>query len=588
MKKIILGLLLLLWAAIGVKATEKIETIENEIKIVLDRVSPSLVKVVAENARKYVATGIALERELVITTSLITRHPFERISVETIKGERIFAKVIGGDNRSGLALLRLDKKGPPPLPQAGKAEVGNWVALIGLFYDRFPAITQGIISSRSENELILNAPVAPGSAGGAVVNKKGELLGIIRGSIGFSSAPDYTFKDNSAVIVVSGSKNESGNLCYAIPVEQVNRIVEKLKTSGKIIPGWLGVNFSSDSNQIQEVLKDSPAAKAGINKGDRIEEIAGKPIARFRDIAAAFQFSQAGDKVKITVSRAGKPLRLDVELGERQADASPPFPEDFPEAPEPPQNPFPHLAEQLAEMPELPGLEMTLPRVRNYVIEFGGARQLGVDVMEMTDELSQKFLIKEGYGLLISRVNESSAAKKAGLRTGDIMVRANGSAIRSTADLRNILNALKEKEAVLLELYRDGQLKKFSVVPDKNEKLVWNLEQFSQKMENLKESIGDEAKAIYKDEIRRLQKSREKELLELQKQKELSLLKVSEESRKLVLELKKLQAGKSKLGVEIRKEYKEQLKKIQEEIKILQEKIKSEMEEKTAEPERRD
>ena len=580
MKKAIF-IMLLLWIAHSVQATEKIENIEKEIKTVLDRVSPSLVKVVAENARKYVATGIAMERELVVTTSLIARHPFERITVETIEGETIVAKIIGRDNRSGLALLRLNKKGPRPLPQAAKAEVGNWVALIGLFYNRFPAITQGIISSRTESELILNAPVAPGSAGGAVVNKKGELLAVIRGSVGFSSAPDYTFKDQSAVIVVSGRKNESGNLCYAISVEQVNRIVEKLKTSGKIIPGWLGVNFIRDSNQIQEVLKNSPAAMAGISKGDRIVEISGKPIARFHDIAAALQFSLAGDKIKIAVSRAGKPMRLDVELGERQALAFPPFPENFPYAPEAPQSLFPHLADQLAELSELPGLEMAFPKVKNYVIEFSGARQLGVDIMEMTEELSRKFLVKEGYGLLISHVNESSAAKKAGLQAGDIMVRANSQPLRRTADIRNILNTLKEKEAVLLELYRDGKQRKFSVVPDKNGKIEWNLEHFSQKMENLKENISDEAQKIYRDEIRVLRRSREKESLELQKQKELALLKISEERKKLEMELKKLLAEKNKLGAEFRKEYDEQLKKIQKEIKSLQEKIQSELEKKT-------
>ena len=306
MKKAIF-ILLLLWIAHNALAAEKIDDIEKEIKTVLDKVSPSLVKVVAENARKYVATGIALEKDLVVTTSLITRHPFERISVETTKGETIVAKIIGRDNRSGLALLRLDSRGPRPLPQADKAEVGNWVALVGLFYDRFPAITQGIVSSRTESELIVNAPVAPGSAGGAVVNKKGELLAIIRGSVGFSAAPDYTFRDHSAVIVVSGRKNESGNLCYAISIEQVNRIVEKLKTSGKIIPGWLGVNFSGDSNLIQDVLKNSPAAKAGFSRGDRIVEISGKPITRFSDIAAALQFRMAGDKVKITIDRSGTP-----------------------------------------------------------------------------------------------------------------------------------------------------------------------------------------------------------------------------------------------------------------------------------------
>jgi len=447
MKKAIF-ILLLLWIAHGAMAAEKIDDIEKEIKTVLDKVSPSLVKVVAENARKYVATGIALEKELVVTTSLITRHPFERISVETTNGETIVAKIIGRDNRSGLALLRLSSRGPRPLPQADKAEVGNWVALVGLFYDRFPAITQGIISSRTESELIVNAPVAPGSAGGAVVNKKGELLAIIRGSVGFSAAPDYTFKDHSAVIVVSGRKNESGNLCYAISIEQVNRIVEQLKTSGKIIPGWLGVNINSDSNLVQDVLENSPAAKAGFSRGDRIVEISGKPIIRFSDIAAALQFRLAGDKIKITIERAGTPRRLDVQLAERQAGVSPPVLEDFPYAPEPPQPPFPNWTDQLADISELPGLEMAFPKVKNYVIEFSGAKQLGVDIMELTEELSKKFLVKEGYGLLISHVNESSAAKKAGLQAGDIMVRANSQPLRHTADIRNILNTLKEKEAV--------------------------------------------------------------------------------------------------------------------------------------------
>ena len=267
-------------------------------------------------------------------------------------------------------------------------------------------------------------------------------------------------------------------------------------------------------------------------------------------------------------------------MAERQPGVPPPVPEDFPYAPEPPQTPFPNWTDQLADISELPGLEMAFPKVKNYVIEFSGARQLGVDIMEMTEELSRKFLVKEGYGLLISRVNESSAAKKAGLQAGDIMVRANSQPLRRTADIRNILNTLKEKEAVLLELYRDGKQRKFSVVPDKNGKIEWNLEHFSQKMDNLKENISDEAQKIYRDEIRILRRSREKESLELQKQKELALLKISEERKKLEMELKKLLAEKNKLGAETRKEYDEQLKKIQKEIKILQEKIQSELEKK--------
>lgn len=578
MKKMLFLLLLFLLIVFPVAAAEKIDAIEKEIKIVLNQVSPSLVKVVSENAKRYVATGIALENGLIITTALITSHHFEKLYVEDINGVRMTAAIAGQDNRSGLTLLRLSQKGPRQLPQSRQAAVGDWVALIGLFYNRFPAISQGIISSSSETELILNAPVAPGSAGGAVVNKKGELLGIIRGSVGFSYAPEYTFKDHSATIVVSGSKSESGSLCYALPIEKVMRIAAKLKTSGKIVYGWLGVSFNGDSNSIQAVEKDSPAQKAGIVKGDRVEEISGRSIARFSDIATALQFGLAGDKVRMTVNRAGKALRLEALLAERPTPTAPLFSEAYPEAPEPPQNPFMQWTEQMAEIPELSDLEMNLPMVKNYVIEFNDARQLGIDVMEMTAELSQKFLVKEGYGLLISRVNELTAAKKSGLRTGDILVRANGRECRTAFDLRNVIKVLQDKEAVQLELYRDGQLRKFSIVPDKKESLPWDMKKFSEKMQNLQANIRSEAKTVHADQLSQMRQAREKAEIEYQRQKEQALLQFQLQSKKLAEELRQLESEKNKLNLDLKKKYAEQLRRLQEEIKKIQESIKAESE----------
>jgi S1-C subfamily serine protease len=602
MKKLIFIMLMLAWIACGAQAApqgdgrnrpaDKIDNMENEIRIVLDMVSPSLVKVVAENHNKYVATGIALENGWVITTTLVTRHPFEKIFVETVKGEAIAAKIAGQDDRSGLTLLRLDKKGLRPLRQAPPAEVGNWVALVGLFYDRFPAIFQGIVSSLSENELLLNAPVAPGAAGGAVVNKKGELLGIIRGSVGFSFTPDLTFKDHSAAIVVSGSKSASGRLCYAIPIAQVRHIADKLKSGEKPIPGWLGITVDSDANQVLETYKGSPAAKAGILNGDRIEELAGRPVAVFRDIAAALQFRYAGEKVSVKIDRGGKKLRLDVTLGERLGEKKLFLKQESLERP--PREPLPpsapwvpvelekkdlsRIAEQLSEVPDWFDMESALPLVRNYVIEFSGARQLGVDVMEITADLGRKFGVSEGYGLLVSRVNKGSAAEKAGLLAGDVLVRAKGDAVRSPSDLRKSLSTVKDKEAVLIELYRDGRLRKFQVVPDRNDQMTWDIKRFTQKVENLKSQIGDEAEMIYRDEIRKMQQSKEKTLVELQRHRELSLQKLREEGDRLATELKKLSAAKDTLGAQMQKKYAEDLKKIQEELKKIQERIRNESE----------
>jgi serine protease Do len=578
MKKILLLLLLLLLTVFSGMAAEKIDTIEKEIKIVLNRVSPSLVKVVSENSKRYVATGIAMENELVVTTSLITSHPFEKIYVEDINGAKITAVIVGQDNRSGLTLLRLSQKGPQQLPQARQAAVGDWVALIGLFYNRFPAICQGMISSSSETELILNAPVAPGSAGGAVVNKKGELLGIIRGSVGFSYTPEYTFKDHSAMIVVGGSKNESGSLCYALPIEKAKRIVEKLKTSGKIAYGWLGISVNGDSCLIQAVEKDSPAQKAGIAKGDLIEEISGKPIASFRDIMAVLYDKQVGEIVSIQFKRSGKSLRLDVELGERKDDV--PFltfqKEDIGEPPWPELPPLPELNEHS----EMTGLEMVLPKIQNYIIEFGGARQLGIDIMEITPELGQKFAVKEKFGLLVSKINEFSSAKKAGLQAGDTIVRANGHECKTASDLRNVIKVLKDKEAVKLEFYRDGQLKRLSIIPDKKETLTWDMKNFSKKMQDLQEVIHSEAETANTDKIKQLRQAREKAEAEFRKQKEQALFQFQIQSKKLAEEIRKFEADKTKINAELRKKYAEQLRKIGEEIRKIQENIKAELEDK--------
>ena len=504
------------------------------------------------------ATGIALENGLVITTSLVTRHPFERISVETIKGETIAARIAGQDPRSGLTLLRLDKKGLRPMPQARQAEVGNWVALVGLFYDRFPAIFQGIISSLSENELILNAPVAPGSAGGAVVNKNGELLGIIRGSIGFSSSPDFTFKDHSAAIVVSGSKNRKRQPLLRHPrrAGPAHRRQAERRRARSFRAGW-GSRSAATPTRCRKYQgfaggegrdRQRRPDRGDLRQADRL-------VPRHRRRAPIPPRRGKGQRHGQPGGQAAAPGRGTGRAPRPGAAA--PFVEESrlrkPAVPRPPasgvyEKDLPQLAEQLAEMPELPELATALPRVRNYVIEFGGARQLGVDVMEITADLGRKFAVKEGYGLLVSRVNEGTAADKAGLKAGDIIVRAKGSAMRSASDLRTSSTRLKEKEAVLIELYRDGRLRKFSLLPDRTKKWSGTSGTSRQKVENLKENISDEARMIYQDEIRKMQLSKEKALAGLQKQKEQSLLKLRDQSKKMAAGAEEAPGGKGQAG----------------------------------------
>jgi S1-C subfamily serine protease len=575
MKKILflLLILVLLGSSPAAAAPDQADDVEGRARAVLERVTPSLVKVIAENGKRYVASGIALGGGLVVTSTLVTKRPFASIGVETAKGEFIAARVAGQEDRSGLTLLRLERKGPPPLSEAAAPEVGSWVALVGLFYDKFPAISQGIVSSLGENELIVNAPVAPGSSGGAVVDRDGRLVGVIRGSVGFSFTPDLTFKDHSTTIVVSGSRSQGNSLCYAIPAAQVRRTADKLLRDGRIAPGWMGAIFVEATNEVQGIYKSSPAAKAGILRGDRIVKLAGRPVADWQEIVSALAFRFAGDTIDVTVNRGGKALPLAVVLAERRLPAppEPPKPVPVPELAD-----FPGLAERLAELPDLSELDSTLPQVRHYVIELGGARQLGVDVMEITADLGRKFAVKEGYGLLVSSVMPGSAAATAGLKAGDVMVRANESPLRTTNDLRRALGALKDKESVLLVLYRDGQQRRFSIVPDRGGKLAWDIRRFSQKVGELQDNASDETRAMLLEELRKLKQLRETEFAEQQKDRQLLLRKAREESRMLVRELQRLQAEKDRLSDAAQQGYAAKLQAIQQELRRIEEMIKAE------------
>lgn len=552
------------------------ESDEGGVRAVLERVSPSLVKVVAENGRKYVASGVALGNGLVVTSAQVVRMPFAKLAVETTRGETIAAMVAGQDERLGLTLLRLKKGDLPPLPPAAAAEVGSWVALVGLFYETFPAVTQGIVSSSNENELILNAPVAPGSAGGAVVNKKGELLGVIRGSVGFSFSPDLTFKDQSASIVVKGSRSQGQSLCYAIPAGRVLLAAKKLKAAGKIAPAWMGVIFVESTNVVQGTYEGSPAAKAGLAGNDRIVRLAGRAIADWKDIVSALASHFAGDKVDVLVERNGKNLDLQVVLGDR-ALMAPPEPPKPPAAPEIAD--IPELARRIAELSELSeltDLDPALPRQRHYVIEYAGSRMLGVDVMEITPDLGRKFSVQEGYGLLVSKVFEGSAAAKAGLGAGDVLVSADGKPLRNVADLRRALDSLKDRQAVLLVLYRDGRQRKFSVVPDQGKTRTLDIRSYLQKMESMQDNLGYEAKILLEEEIRKLKQSEGRERTEQREEKLLALRKAREQNLKLTRELERLRAEKEKLSDPAQKEYSLKLKQVQEELRRIEEMIKAE------------
>jgi serine protease Do len=539
------------------QAADDISKFEAEIKGILNTVSPSILKVVAENHRKNFATGIALDPSHVISNINVVGNPYKEIYIETVKGKKISAEVVGKDKGSSLILLKINENTLTPIKRARAYEVGDWIALVGAFYKEFPSIYQGILSSESEEQLILNAPVVPGSSGGAAVNKKGELIGVIRGRVGFAVSPNYTYRDHSGEIRIEIPKSLHKDLCAAVPAMKVLDIYRDLKKYGKVKRGWLGVSMDLKGGKVQivQVVKNSPAGKAGIRKGDFIRKIDGKTIENTKEVVKIIREFKPEQKVKMELARGNTLQSALVVIGE--------FEEGEPRM----ARAYSYSTEEPIEatFPEFRG---KLPVPENFVYQLEGSRVLGVDVTTLTPELAKEFSIEEGTGLMITRVYKATAAEKAGFRPADIIVKLGDQPISNDSDLRRALHELEDNGAVVVELYRKGELKKIKVVPDKREGFGIMFDRFRDKMRDINTRIDEEKmkelQEMRRKEQQKLKQIQERYIKEFEKIKQKELEKYKIQMEKMIKEHEEMRKEVEKLKQELGKEKKEKEKQNQQ------------------------
>lgn len=559
MKKIIvmIFLILLVLFASNLKAKEQaasdISKLEAEIKGILNTVSPSILRVVTVNHKKNFATGIAIDPSHVVSNIKVVQRPYNLVYIETIKGQRYTARVIGKDTHSSLILLRINKNALIPIKHASSYEVGDWIALVGAFYQEFPSIYQGILSSASEEQVILNAPVVPGSSGGAVVNKKGELIGVIRGRVGFAFSPDYTFRDHTGEIHIEVPKSQHKDLCAAVPVMKVVDISRDLKKYGKVRRGWLGVSLDIIDGKVQvaKVVRNSPAEKADLRKGDIIKKINGKTVKNSREVVKVVRSFKPYQKVEFGLVRESKPKSVAVVIGESR-ERKPGKAHVYKYSTDKPiAAPFPELRE-------------SLPVLENFVYQIGGNRTLGVDVTTLTPELAKEFKIGEGSGLMITRVYKDSAAEKVGFRPADIIVKIGNRLIKNNTDLRKVINELEDDETATVQLYRKGKIKKISVVPDKKKGFGFIFDRFRDKMKDINIQFEEGEKKLIEAEVRKereqLHQIRDKYLREIEVIKKTEFEKYKIQIEKMLKEQEKMRKEMKKLKQKLEKEKKEKEK----------------------------
>src|SRR6266576_856274 len=340
-------------------------------------------------------------------------------------------KKVGTDPGTDMALLKIEEKNLPAITFADseKARAGDIVLAIGNPFGLRQTVTMGIISAVGrggigivdyENFIQTDAAINMGNSGGALVDTKGELLGI-----------------NTAIFSRSGGNQGIG---FAIPANLAREVMQSLREKGRVVRGYIGASVQTLTPDLADAMKlkgqptgalvgelepNAPAAKAGIKTGDLIAAVNGKKINDARELRLMICSMAPGTKAQIEVNREGQTKTFDIQLAEMP----------------------PNAAYEGAETSSEENTEQEKTTV------FGG-----VAITNITDDIRTAHnLSKDVQGAVIADIDPDSPAAKAGLREGDVIQEVNKQPVKSAKDLVAISKKLKSKEKILMRVYSQGR-----------------------------------------------------------------------------------------------------------------------------------
>jgi serine protease Do len=371
-------------------------------------------------------SGFVIEPDGTILTNNHVVENAEKIVVRLSNDDRQFtARVIGRDEKTDLAVIKIDVKGSLPVAPLGDSDrlkVGEWIIAMGSPFGLQNSVTAGIVSAKSrqigagpyDDFIQTDASINPGNSGGPLINMQGQVVGI-----------------NTAIFSRTGGNIGIG---FAIPINIAKELLPELKTKGKVTRGWLGVSVQRVTPDIAEslgmetamgalvahVASGSPAERAGIRQRDVIVEYAGKPIKESNDLPLMVARTRVGSRVQVVVLRDRREVALTVaiaELSEREV---------------------------MAPAPE---------RERDF----------GLTVQNVTPEIAQALGLKRAQGVVITTVERGSPADDAGLRRGDVILEIDRITVGNLSDYRQAIAGLKRGESSLFLVQR-GQATSFVAV----------------------------------------------------------------------------------------------------------------------------
>jgi serine protease Do len=362
----------------------------------------------------------------------------DEISVTLHDDTTLKATLVGHDERTDLALLKIDAKKPltaVPWGDSDKTRVGESVVAIGNPFGLGGTVTAGIISARSrdigsgayDDFLQTDASINRGNSGGPMFNVAGEVIGI-----------------NTAIFSPPGQGGGSVGIGFAIPSSEAKPVIEQLKQTGKVRRGWLGVRIQTVTDELAETLGldkakgalvasvDGPAAKADIQPGDVIVKFDGRDVSDMRRLPRMVAETPVDKTVDVQLWRKKESKTVQVKVAE------------LPE-------------EQVASASPRSGAPAARP---------DEVAALGLKITTLTPELKDKYgLADDAAGLVVTDVDANGAAAEKGVRPGDIIQEVNQEEVKSPADISAKIKAARDqgKKTVLLLVNEKGDLRFIAV-----------------------------------------------------------------------------------------------------------------------------
>jgi serine protease Do len=384
-------------------------------------------------------TGFIIDPSGIIVTNFHVAGKADSITVTLTDGRKLTAKLLGGDEKTDLAVLKVKSDKPLPYVEfedGNKVKVGQPVMAVGNPFGLGGTVTTGIVSARGrdiqsgpfDDYIQTDAAINRGNSGGPLFDMDGKVIGI-----------------NTAIFSPTGG---SIGLGFAIPSSVASPVVSQLRDHGRVQRGMLGVQIQPVTDDISNSLSlgstkgalvaqvepNSSASKAGVQSGDVIKTVDGKDIPTVRDLTRTIAGYTPGSTVKLGLVRDGKDMTVSAKLGDyanmsKQAKAD----EDN---------------DKSQDSKASPG-------------------SFGFSLAPISPEARQQLGIKDGIkGALIASVESGSPAEDQGLRAGDIIQQVGQHSVDGPKDAAAKLKEAKEtKKPVLMKVYREGSTRFVAVSP---------------------------------------------------------------------------------------------------------------------------